>query len=131
VVIQIHRQECHLCRNVGAPEPRRELDAIEEMDSAAFDANARRMQVAVTVAHPPGGDAPSQQAGLVGQKPVNELPDVIASLAWKRLPDEYLRLLEIFVPVFAHRANVAELVYAWSGWRGRVKARQSSSDATE
>ena len=57
-MFEVHREKRHLGGNVGATESPRELQAIEQPNTAILDADARSVQVTMAIAnatldHPP------------------------------------------------------------------------------
>ncbi len=54
--LEVHRQECDVGEHVAVPQLVIELEAVEDARPVGEEEDVARLQIAVTVDDPPGGD---------------------------------------------------------------------------
>jgi hypothetical protein len=107
VVIEVHREEGDLGRNVAETEPLVEFDAVEDRDTVVY-ADVLEMEVAVAIPDPVLRDSPPEQGFLPLQKiPVVGLDEGEAA-AGDRDIDVRNGLGEVLLVVQADRPNAAQ-----------------------
>ena len=106
------------------------LQAVEQVDAAILDANAGRVQVAVSVADT-GAGHPARQKGLVLIEEVRKSHlDRGVHVGRDGLAHERMHLSEALCPVGAHRLGGAVLVQAGPGRRLAAESLQAARDAS-
>ena len=87
-MLEVHCEKRDFGGDIRRAEPRCELEAVEEANAAAVDADARSVQVTMTVAHASVGHAPFEQSPVCGEKLIDVAPDVCVDVVLHRSPYE-------------------------------------------
>ncbi len=128
-MVEIHGQESDLRGDVGAAKTGAELDAIKEVELAAHDADAARVEVAMTITNAARMNSPFEELSFGSHEVRDVAADIVTRGRGEGAAKELLALGEVLGPIRLQSWQAGVLVDSWTGCCAGMEVAQHRGEA--